>query len=338
MKRLLLLLTALTLSFTLLFVVGCDDTQPTVCQDGEHDVELTLALDAEDELLRVFRTGVCKKCSTTVKEFAGYGAISAKSASTAINQNAKDGDVVYLAQGTYSSIINVHTENAVTITVLKGHSVTARGFNIQTDASIFIDGINFEANYAGSGIIFAGNNKDVTIKNCNFKGGAYITNATHAPEVKNLVVENCTFLNYKNIDNDANIACGIYLTSPNGLTVRNCSFQTAEGARGAIYCGEGGTTKGAILIEGCTFKNSGTRVIRFYDTEKDCVLAFVGNKVYEHANYITVKDNANSARDNHGGAVIGVNSWEYIPDASTVKDVDSGFTVQYNEAEQLEIA
>jgi len=203
---------------------------------------------------------------------------------------------------------------------------------------ITIDGLNFETTYSGGGINFAGNNKDVTIKNCNFRDGAYINNATHAPEVKNLVVENCTFLNYKSMKDDANIACGIYITSPNGLTVKNCSFQTQDGARGAIYCGEGGTTKGAILIEGCTFKNSGTRVIRFYDTEEDCVLAFVGNKVYEHAGYITVKDNASSARDNHGRAVIGVNSWEYIPTATTVKDVDSGFTVQYNQSEQLEIA
>ena len=341
MKKLTLFITTLLLSLVLVFAFGCNDQPkkgPIVCKDGEHQAQLTLELDSED--LNVYNKGVCEICGSEVKQFVGYGAVSSNTASKAINEYASSGDVVYLTTGTYSSVINVYTDNDVTITAFPGQTIKAKGFKIQTQASITIDGINFEVSYDSGGINFAGNNKNVTIKNCNFKGNAYITNETHAHEVKNLLVENCTFTNYKKIgNNNANIACGIYLTSPNDLTVRNCTFQTQDGARYAICGGEGGgaTCKGNIIVEGCTFINSGTRVIRLYDTEQDCLLTFKDNVVYEHDGYITVANNASSAFGNHGRAIVYINSWETVPSSTEVKTVVSGFTVVYNQAEQKTI-
>ena len=187
MKKLTLFITTLLLSLVLVFAFGCND-QPIVCKDGEHQAQLTLTLDSED--LNVYNKGVCEICGSEVKQFVGYGAVSSNTASKAINEYASSGDVVYLTTGTYSSVINVYTDNDVTITAFPGQTIKAKGFKIQTQASITIDGINFEVSYDSGGINFAGNNKNVTIKNCNFKGNAYITNETHAHEVKNLLVEN----------------------------------------------------------------------------------------------------------------------------------------------------
>ena len=89
--------------------------------------------------------------------------------------------------------------------------------------------------------------------------------------VRNLVVENCTFKNCYQ---------GIYAHHVKGITVKGCTFDTTGHNAIAVQCqgGEkGACDHGAVVITGNTFKNIGDRIIRFNEVGSGTTITIADN-------------------------------------------------------------
>ena len=142
--------------------------------------------------------------------------------------------------------------------------------------NITIEGITFTAKTE-----FATSSADtvidgVTFKNCTFNIGNTASgnqalryyNESNNGKVKNLTVDSCKFN-----------PCfqGIYTQKINGVTVKNCTFNTTGHNAIAVQSSSEAVNHKAVVITGNTFTKIGDRIIRFGDVGADTQITIQNN-------------------------------------------------------------
>lgn len=235
-----------------------------------------------------------------------------------IINGAKSGDVVAFAKGVYSSFEGKMYQENITYIAETGTSISVINCaeKSATYENFTITGLSkevgFNFNYTTSG---------VTIKNCRFTafGGIYARyNSSDTKIINNLTVENCVFKDV-GVSSDADNASAIVLTHYNGLTIKDCVFDTVE--YNAMQVGEH-ANGGEVLITGNVFKDMGSRVVYLVNVNNLTSCEISDNIFYDHHdNYSATGDGGVKkdsgvyihTRSTSGALHIGTNKWVNIP-------------------------
>lgn len=119
--------------------------------------------------------------------------------------------------------------------------------------------------------------KNVTFKNCIFNIGSttsgnyalrYYQESKTTSEVKNLVVDGCTF---------NTVYQGVYTMHINGVTVKNCTFTTTGHNAIAVQTQDVAFNHGNVVLTGNTGTGIGDRFIRFNNVASGTNITITGN-------------------------------------------------------------
>ena len=140
-----------------------------------------------------------------------------------------------------------------------------------------IEGFNFTKK-----VEFATSSADTVIDGVTFKKCSFTTGGTESSNgaglryyneanngnVKNLVVDNCTF---------NNCFQGVYTQKINGITVKNSVFDTTGHNAIAVQSDSEAVNHKKVVITGNEFRNIGDRIIRFGDVGADTQITIQNN-------------------------------------------------------------
>ena len=191
-----------------------------------------------------------------------------------VNLKAADGAAVSVA-GLVASSGHVYGE-VYDYVLDKAYTSGSAYYLSQKLEYITIEGITFTAKTE-----FATSSADtvidgVTFKNCTFNIGSTASsnqalryyNESNNGNVKNLTVDSCKFNTCYQ---------GVYTQKINGVTVKNCTFDTTGHNAIAVQSDSEAVNHKAVVITGNTFKNIGNRIIRFGKVDTDTQITIQKN-------------------------------------------------------------
>lgn len=270
-----------------------------------------------------------KKCSVCGADVIIDGQCVFADTKTAVEllKTEKDGGVIFLVPGNYGTLLLSNLKNVT----VKASPLAAFDKMVVSSSSenIVIDGAKFTVTSA-SGLTTTGNVNGLTVKNCKFTRLAQI-NIT-SEKISDLVVDSCEFEEIM-----GGLRTAILVKSYHNATIKDCVFDDVE--YNAMQIGENGAT-GKLVVMGNTFKEIGSRVIYIVKSaDLDSSSIIENNIFYEEmcsTNYNTEirKDDGAYIKCGAGGnLVVGVNTWENIPDA-----LDKYFlNISYDDTIQLQL-
>ena len=191
-----------------------------------------------------------------------------------VNLKAADGAAVSVA-GLVASSGHVYGE-VYDYVLDKAYTSGSAYYLSQKLENITIEGITFTAKTE-----FATSSADtvidgVTFKNCTFNIGSTASsnqalryyNESNNGNVKNLTVDSCKFNTCYQ---------GVYTQKINGVTVKNCTFNTTGHNAIAVQSGSEAVNHKAVVITDNTFANIRDRIIRFGDVGADTQITIKNN-------------------------------------------------------------
>ncbi len=347
MKKFLSLILALLLTFSLLALASCGEhvhKYGAYIVDGDEHYKQCIIDDCDYISFKdthLFSQGVCVicACEEVLDQTANpesLGALSAK---------IKDGAVITLTPGTYSSSLRLTSKKNVTI---KGQNGVVFTDNIKLDATcenIVIENITFDKGVPTSSSVEAGgirilNDVDgLTIRNCEFNNYAHIrvvlTSAfTHG--IKDLVIENCRFFDQAYGEGASSLYMGCTIEN---VTIKDCVFRNIQ--HNAVQLS--GVVKGNVNFINSTYEDIGHRFFNI-NNAPNVNWNITGNKFYM-ATVEVYGQYFKGSKDSGTAFNIGVNYWEVIPeldpyyfclyDSESKTYVTDGIT--YDEEAQLTI-
>lgn len=198
--------------------------------------------------------------AAVVQVSAGSGTL------TAAITNAAAGDVLELADGTYTENGDYSINKNITIKAADGANPVISHlyyFKVDGGAAVTFQGIEFDGSGASDHCIRAHNNSTgaevLTLENCVFHNyPSYVLYTQRsARKWHGLIIKNCKF--YANtkyaiaVLNDSGHSC-------DSLVVENSTFENTTGSYSAIYVQDGNTTN--VAVDHCTFYNFGGAFVK----------------------------------------------------------------------------
>lgn len=313
MKKLLLILLCLTLVCSLF----------GACNPSEHKFSSEWSYNETHHWKACIDDGCEEKGSYAEHVFensecvCGATKIAPQNAMSAI-LNAQDNQTLLLARGNYG-VFALYTEaKGVRLVFEKGSTVNMITIGEKL-TGISIENLTFRGN-----LVIGAELDGFTLKGCSFSGDVQIaSNTAEDVWLKDIVIDDCKFVDIA-AGNDGKLTA-IKLQRTENFTLTNCLFDNVQyncvqfpgGKVGEIVDGEivgfSPSLKGDIKITGNTFRYTGVRVLNLNLIEATtCDIS--GNTFYLHeyswnGAYIDIDVGAS-------GVVIGVNTWEVIPEES----------------------
>ena len=261
--------------------------------------------------------------------------IATASNAASVIYNAEDGQKILLKKGNYAMMTLATQAKGLELLFEKNSTISLLSITSKVE-DLTIDGLKFTGN-----LIISDEVDGLTISNCKFSGNSQIsTNTQENVWIKDVVIKDCTFTNISAGQNGKLTA--IRLSRTENFSLIGCLFDSVQyncvQMPGGIAGGGNPSLKGNIVITGNTFKDTGVRALNLHLVEATtCDIS--GNTFYLHeysydGGYIDTEVGAS-------GVVIGVNTWEVIPEGCEKNFLgwDLGvYTYDMNEQIQLEIA
>lgn len=309
MKKYLSVLLSLAVVLTMTTLFGCSACKHEFKADGA----ITYRLENEE----VYTNEVCLACGKN-RKIENAKVYSANKVNTALAE-ASDGDFIFLKRANYGFFTLAITAKNCHIVFENGSS--ASFFSLPTKLEgVVIEGVSI----VGSFII--GDEMDgLTIRNFKFSGNSVLgyslaSGSNDEKWIKDLVIDNCRFINIS--AGQGGKLTAIKVGNIENLTLTNCLFDSIQynciqvpggEAPSADFPNGKPSLKGSVVITGNTFKYCEVRILnlnRVHATSCD----ISGNTFYLHdfdwnGAYIDTDTGAY-------GVVIGVNTWEVIPEPS----------------------
>ena len=245
------------------------------------------------------------------------GAIKAKpSNAVSVINSASDGTTVKLERGAYGILSIAPVGKNLKLEFAENSSATSITIGGQV-TNLTIEGVKV-TEYISINDRFDG----LTIKDCKFSGNFEINNTNYNGEEfnKDFVIEGCTFTNIASTQNKT----AIKMKAVENLTLKDNIF---NGVQYNCYQAPGGkipsadnpngvpSLKGDIVITGNTFKDVGYSVLnlnRVHASSCD-----ISNNVFYLNTICYIDIEVDEGADiNVYGVVIGVNTWEEIPEGN----------------------
>lgn len=334
MKRILAIVFALVIS---LGVCGCsnnnaneNDKPINTCEHTFSEKVFSYTLKKVEEKEEIFTEQKCTLCGEQ-KKVSGIIVSNQMQVGDAL-RGAKKGDVIYFKKVKYLEINVLNAIDGVTLFAENGASVEKITFRAEAGCkNIVIDGFKLTS-YDLGGILFHQPVDTITVRNCSFEGCVQLADyETVSPLIKNLVVEKCRFFGiYRS---EAAKITAIRVRNLDGFTLLDSEFDIIQ--YNAVQVGggqDGNALTGEVLVSGCSFRETGSRVLYFvYNRTQSCVV--------ENNLFYSNEDCESSGRYVHqreGRLTVKVNTWENIPDASeqNFSGYDIGL-VEYDKSIQL---
>ena len=265
---------------------GSIDGKTLVLSAGNYGkLELGRATKYPDSNTEYYIGGISEENKKTYDQFVAIKNSSTWSASAYYVRNmsnvtlkAADGAAVSVA-GLIGSSGHVYGNDKTNTTVhdyvLDKDFQTSAYYLTQNWSNITIEGITFTAQADIASSLDTTVIDGVTFKNCTFNIGNTASgnqalryyNENNNGKVKNLTVDSCKFNTCYQ---------GVYTQKINGVTVKNCMFDTTGHNAIAVQSGSAVNHK-AVVITGNTFTKIGDRIIRFGNVGADTQITIQNN-------------------------------------------------------------
>ena len=340
MKKLLIASLMLLLSLSLVLFGACagdsdkHNYSSTWSYDGTHHYKSCTdsgCAEVKDKAMHDIKDGSCSIC--------GYNNSVTVTASEdnyrTVLKSLNEGDIVGLTDGQYGAFTLENVKNVTFIglgeDVIFSDNVYINlgNENITFKNITFKGGVTnktgFEINSAIDGL---------TIKDCIFKRYSQIRGMSKNENVKNIVIEDCTFTDIQDGEDELVSAINVYLVE--NFTLKNCSFDNVE--YNAVQIGNYGIT-GKIIVTGNEFVNIGDRILYFVSVTNITESVISGN--YFENNSDCVKSDGQYIKVSTGETgciVVGQNTWAEIPGRNETAfcGIDKDYIV-YDRTEQLTV-
>ena len=220
------------------------------------------------------------------------------------NKKTFDEFVTIKNSGTWSaSAYYVRNMSNVTLKAADGAAVSVAGL-IGSSGHVYgnvYDYVLDKAYTSGSAYYLTQNWKNITIEGITFTSKVDISSSLGTTEIDGVTFKNCTFnigstasgnqaLRYYNENNNGKVknltvdSCkfnpcfqGVYTQKINGVTVKNCTFNTTGHNAIAVQSGDKAVNHKAVVITDNTFANIRDRIIRFGDVGADTQITIQNN-------------------------------------------------------------
>lgn len=273
---------------------------------GQTQAFYTIKESGDNE--EIYSAKICTVCDQTVMQEKVNGQIVSKQteASSKI-QAANTGDVVYFKKSAYKEIRLFKALDGITFYGEDGSTINKISFESENGCkNVTIKNFTFDT-YDYGGIIFNCAVDGISIIDCSFNWCVHIADkdGSTPPQLKNLTIKDCKF---KTIYRSPNARLSaLRLQKVENFTISGCEFDDVE--FNAMQLGNTALT-GIVKIEGNTFKNIGSRVIRLVKNQSaSCDI--VSNTFYDN----TDLENSDGIYIHCGGGncKLGANTWENMP-------------------------
>ncbi len=311
MKKISTILFCLTLIFSCIIATACDSTEHNFATKWTFDEthHWKACTDEDCNAKGEYAEHVFENSECACGAFEGAISATPQNASSVIF-NAEDNQIILLSKGNYGMFALSTQAKGVRLIFEKNATVSLLTIGEKL-SDITIENLNFNGN-----LVIGAELDGFTLKGCNFSGNVQIaSNTTEDVWLKDIVIDNCRFVDIS--AGSSGKLTAIRLSRTENFTLTNCVFDNVQynciQMSGGIVGGGNPGLIGNIKITGNTFKDTGVRALNLHLIDATtCDIS--GNIFYLHefshnGGYI---DTDVGAR----GVVIGVNTWEFIPEGS----------------------
>ena len=185
-------------------------------------------------------------------------------------KNPSDGEVIYLAAGTYDglSFVNPSSYAAKNITLVGLDDVVVNGISFHGETgedkwNIDVDGLTLKNITFSSGLLFgAVSHKNIVVEDCDFINNACIHQNNGAESISDLTVRNCSFTG-----NGEGTVTALMLENASNVTVEGCTFTDIQ------YNVLQGSLSGTNVFDNNKINCTGDRVFRFVSVSGDTTIS-----------------------------------------------------------------